>query len=161
MITFSAAVSKLAERCLKPMALRGAELLHTLPRASRVEPGGQLAMRLKPNPRSGIVSVCAWLVAIAVVAAGTAQQKRAMTFMDVIEMRSVGAGKISPDGKYVVYTVSIPQWKVGKNFTDVFVAATDGSVPPRQMTDRKSTRLNSSHGYISYAVFCLKKKKKN
>src|SRR2546422_4334918 len=26
-------------------------------------------------------------------------------------------------------------------------------------TDRKSTRLNSSHGYISYAVFCLKKKK--
>src|SRR5687768_18615585 len=26
--------------------------------------------------------------------------------------------------------------------------------------DRKSTRLNSSHGYISYAVFCLKKKKK-
>src|SRR2546429_6408950 len=27
--------------------------------------------------------------------------------------------------------------------------------------DRKSTRLNSSHGYISYAVFCLKKKKYN
>src|SRR2546422_4573494 len=26
-------------------------------------------------------------------------------------------------------------------------------------SDRKSTRLNSSHGYISYAVFCLKKKK--
>src|SRR2546422_4263421 len=26
--------------------------------------------------------------------------------------------------------------------------------------DRESTRLNSSHGYISYAVFCLKKKKK-
>src|SRR5216684_6464001 len=33
---------------------------------------------------------------------------------------------------------------------------------PRSQTrrDRKSTRLNSSHGYISYAVFCLKKKKK-
>src|SRR2546422_3289442 len=31
--------------------------------------------------------------------------------------------------------------------------------PPRPL-DRKSTRLNSSHGYISYAVFCLKKKKK-
>src|SRR2546429_3601229 len=28
----------------------------------------------------------------------------------------------------------------------------------RSSTDRKSTRLNSSHGYISYAVFCLKKK---
>src|SRR2546429_3798719 len=29
-----------------------------------------------------------------------------------------------------------------------------------ELEDRKSTRLNSSHGYISYAVFCLKKKKK-
>src|SRR2546422_4958592 len=34
-------------------------------------------------------------------------------------------------------------------------------VPERaHVVDRKSTRLNSSHGYISYAVFCLKKKKK-
>src|SRR2546422_7926843 len=31
----------------------------------------------------------------------------------------------------------------------------------RIQRDRKSTRLNSSHGYISYAVFCLKKKKKH
>src|SRR3712207_8301646 len=31
---------------------------------------------------------------------------------------------------------------------------------PRRRTDRKSTRLNSSHANISYAVFCLKKKKK-
>src|SRR2546422_6106410 len=30
---------------------------------------------------------------------------------------------------------------------------------PERLQDRKSTRLNSSHGYISYAVFCLKKKK--
>src|SRR2546429_4233805 len=34
-----------------------------------------------------------------------------------------------------------------------------GSKVPAMNTDRKSTRLNSSHGYISYAVFCLKKKK--
>src|SRR2546422_7490447 len=33
-------------------------------------------------------------------------------------------------------------------------------LPPNPLRDRKSTRLNSSHGYISYAVFCLKKKKK-
>src|SRR5687768_18342685 len=32
--------------------------------------------------------------------------------------------------------------------------------PHEKHVDRKSTRLNSSHGYISYAVFCLKKKKK-
>src|SRR5687768_17804539 len=37
----------------------------------------------------------------------------------------------------------------------------DRRSPPRRggLRDRKSTRLNSSHGYISYAVFCLKKKK--
>src|SRR2546429_6984150 len=32
-------------------------------------------------------------------------------------------------------------------------------LPAEGHQDRKSTRLNSSHGYISYAVFCLKKKK--
>src|SRR3712207_8165106 len=31
----------------------------------------------------------------------------------------------------------------------------------KEMRDRKSTRLNSSHANISYAVFCLKKKKRN
>src|SRR2546429_4045115 len=34
------------------------------------------------------------------------------------------------------------------------------STAEKDARDRKSTRLNSSHGYISYAVFCLKKKKK-
>src|SRR2546422_1154959 len=42
--------------------------------------------------------------------------------------------------------------------TLALIAGTHGDeVAP---VDRKSTRLNSSHGYISYAVFCLKKKKK-
>src|SRR2546429_1998107 len=35
----------------------------------------------------------------------------------------------------------------------------DGHFRRNARLDRKSTRLNSSHGYISYAVFCLKKKK--
>src|SRR5688572_32288063 len=34
-------------------------------------------------------------------------------------------------------------------------------IPIARERDRKSTRLNSSHSQISYAVFCLKKKKKN
>src|SRR5947209_16642821 len=42
---------------------------------------------------------------------------------------------------------------------------TPGRTPPKLRDhpgrDRKSTRLNSSHANISYAVFCLKKKKKN
>src|SRR2546429_4483156 len=41
-------------------------------------------------------------------------------------------------------------------------AADEGGRAGRALSqDRKSTRLNSSHGYISYAVFCLKKKKRH
>src|SRR2546422_1950022 len=39
------------------------------------------------------------------------------------------------------------------------LAGADGLRGYQDQADRKSTRLNSSHGYISYAVFCLKKKK--
>src|SRR2546422_151940 len=45
----------------------------------------------------------------------------------------------------------------------IAVIRAEGKTTPQiaPMADRKSTRLNSSHGYISYAVFCLKKKKKS
>src|SRR3989449_4938867 len=50
-----------------------------------------------------------------------------------------------------------PGLRVARLFVSRFERSDDvrGADP-----DRKSTRLNSSHGYISYAVFCLKKKKK-
>src|SRR2546429_2651524 len=48
--------------------------------------------------------------------------------------------------------------KTGAQFLVLVNAA---GTAPRLDTDRKSTRLNSSHGYISYAVFCLKKKNKH
>src|SRR2546422_4924794 len=49
------------------------------------------------------------------------------------------------------YKLSVPKPVQDKNFYLLSLF---------QRTDRKSTRLNSSHGYISYAVFCLKKKNK-
>src|SRR5437588_8169602 len=48
-----------------------------------------------------------------------------------------------PGGKWVLIDAGLPGWAA-----DIFA-------------DRKSTRLNSSHTVISYAVFCLKKKKTN
>src|SRR3712207_8482039 len=45
------------------------------------------------------------------------------------------------------------------SFGDVGAAARDVDVIVHLAEDRKSTRLNSSHAKISYAVFCLKKKK--
>src|SRR5687768_18424798 len=46
-----------------------------------------------------------------------------------------------------------------KYFIEGLVTYSNASKTRLLGVDRKSTRLNSSHGYISYAVFCLKKKK--
>src|SRR2546427_3232016 len=59
--------------------------------------------------------------------------------------------QLSPDGKIVV--------SVADNSTVKLWDARTGEFQ-RELADRKSTRLNSSHSQISYAVFCLKKKKK-
>src|SRR5690606_41699169 len=51
-----------------------------------------------------------------------------------------------------------------KKAGDLFVHSVtveEGTLTPGTALDRKSTRLNSSHVKISYAVFCLKKKKEN
>jgi dipeptidyl aminopeptidase/acylaminoacyl peptidase len=89
------------------------------------------------------VLVTLFVVCLAVGLAAQAPSKRVMTFMDVMEMRSAGSGRISPDGKSVLYTISIPQWKVGRNFTDIFIAPADGSAPPRQMTFTKEKSESS------------------
>src|SRR2546422_5528 len=53
------------------------------------------------------------------------------------------------------------QWnKNGTAITGATSSTYTTPVAARSDEDRKSTRLNSNHGYISYAVFCLKKKKK-
>src|SRR2546422_7251221 len=51
-------------------------------------------------------------------------------------------------------------WEEMERDPTVFVIGEDVGAYGGDVLDRKSTRLNSSHGYISYAVFCLKKKKK-
>src|SRR5260221_8992322 len=60
-----------------------------------------------------------------------------------LDGKSAGSMKVAPGS----FTTLVPQ-RQGKNAAARFTA------------DRKSTRLNSSHTVISYAVFCLKKKKK-
>src|SRR2546429_2198339 len=51
------------------------------------------------------------------------------------------------------------KWQVGFYSFDGDILQIEECVQTCFPKDRKSTRLNSSHGYISYAVFCLKKKK--
>src|SRR5438552_14864983 len=61
-----------------------------------------------------------------------------------------------------VYTASDAMETARRTLPDVLILDTelpDANVGQRTSGDRKSTRLNSSHQIISYAVFCLKKKK--
>src|SRR5689334_24533080 len=53
--------------------------------------------------------------------------------------------------------VTLPTWTLGRTAVAQTLHVALGSIGA-DLSDRKSTRLNSSHSSISYAVFCLKKK---
>src|SRR5688572_31053149 len=64
---------------------------------------------------------------------------------------------------YNTATKKIDQLTSFKDFPVINASGVNGTIVFEQagyLQDRKSTRLNSSHSQISYAVFCLKKKKK-
>src|SRR2546429_3343348 len=67
----------------------------------------------------------------------------------------------APRQQLTVIDTGITRIKQGHLYLCVPLLQVGGelSLEPPDPRDRKSTRLNSSHGYISYAVFCLKKKK--
>jgi dipeptidyl aminopeptidase/acylaminoacyl peptidase len=70
--------------------------------------------------------------------AQAAPAPRPMSFMDILEMRSVGGHDVSPDGKSMLYTLSVPDWKAGKSFTDVWLVSVEkGAASARQMTFTK------------------------
>src|SRR5687768_18056634 len=85
--------------------------------------------------------------------------------------RSAGCGLADPRRSHVAnFAADRPgdaaRFAAGERRPEVAAARPDeasaslhGRISAAFVTDRKSTRLNSSHGYISYAVFCLKKKK--
>src|SRR5476649_3014135 len=60
-----------------------------------------------------------------------------------------------------IYTLSLHDALPISTHSQVCVFDTIGWLAQNEFQDRKTTRLNSSHTVISYAVFCLKKKKKN
>src|SRR5256885_13292706 len=82
--------------------------------------------------------------------------------------RSDGAGEAqNPDGRGDPSTAQEPVQGPAVEVEHALLDAADGALHPGLLRsvpavrDRKSTRLNSSHLVISYAVFCLKKKKNN
>ena len=67
-----------------------------------------------------------------------AQQQRPMSFMDVQEMRTITAPAVSPDGKWMLYTLSTPDWKSARRQSDLYlVSMKDGLPSTRQLTFTK------------------------
>ena len=72
------------------------------------------------------------------VAESSAQDSRPLQFIDVQHMRSVGSPTPSPDGQWVLYTLSFPDWKEARRQTDLFVVSTLAGLPStKQLTFTK------------------------
>src|SRR5260221_7557137 len=78
------------------------------------------------------------------------------------DQKPVAALVPTSDGHYLTLKVDgikVPN-ATSMDYDLLWKANNSGTLTPQGTSDRKSTRLNSSHTVISYAVFCLKKKKK-
>jgi dipeptidyl aminopeptidase/acylaminoacyl peptidase len=72
------------------------------------------------------------------VAAGQQASKRPMDFLDVQLMRSAGSLAFSPDGRWVLYALTTPDWKEARSTTDLWLVSTERGLPSsRQLTFTK------------------------
>jgi dipeptidyl aminopeptidase/acylaminoacyl peptidase len=79
-------------------------------------------------------------VSLALCASTTSAQqaKRPMDFLDVQLLRTAGSLAVSPDGRWVLYTLSVPDWKEARSTTDIWlVSAERGISSARQLTFTK------------------------
>src|SRR5207248_10402625 len=85
----------------------------------------------------------------------------ALSLHDALPILAEGTAGMLKDQGYAVFVAlsGVRGLEIIRSEPQVGLVIADYAMP--EMTDRKSTRLNSSHRTISYAVFCLKKKKKD
>jgi dipeptidyl aminopeptidase/acylaminoacyl peptidase len=77
---------------------------------------------------------------IALANPALAADKRPMQIEDLFKFKRVAAPQISPDGKQVVYQVTSVSLDENKSSTALWIAATDGKTPPKQLTDPKGKK---------------------
>ncbi len=78
----------------------------------------------------------ALVFSIAFATAAAAQSaKRPVTFMDVQDMRSAGSEALSPDGRWLLFTVTTPDWQTARDQSDIHLVSVPEGVPSaRQLT---------------------------
>src|SRR5215467_918036 len=85
-------------------------------------------------------------LAIAAVLASPAPAvaQRPMTFLDAQNMRQVAGQDVSPDGKSMLYSLSIPDWNAARRQTDIYLVSFDGGLQTtRQLTFTKDKNETS------------------
>jgi dipeptidyl aminopeptidase/acylaminoacyl peptidase len=95
------------------------------------------------------------LASSAVSARQAGTQKRALRLEDYYRMRNVGSPRISPDGRWVAYTVSLPVEETNGNITDAWLVRSDGSAQPVRVASITGNISNLRFGddnKLRYAV---------
>jgi dipeptidyl aminopeptidase/acylaminoacyl peptidase len=77
------------------------------------------------------------LFCVLLAVAGVSAAKAPITHQDVWLMQQVGAPVPSPDGKWVVFSVTQPAYDDAQQASDLWLGATDGTTPPRRITFTK------------------------
>jgi dipeptidyl aminopeptidase/acylaminoacyl peptidase len=87
--------------------------------------------------------LCAALIAASLIAplmaAAQATSPKPITHETLWMMKRVGAPVVSPDGKWVVYSVSEPSYETDKAVSDLWLVPTDGLKPPHRITNTKAS----------------------
>ena len=101
-------------------------------------------------------SLLVYVITIAITSVVGAQQsdKRPMNFLDVQLIRSAASLAVSPDGRWVLYTLSVPDWKEARSTTDIWlVSAERGVSSQRQLTFTKDKSEGSPAWSIDGSFF--------
>src|SRR2546422_11194052 len=87
---------------------------------------------MKPMRSIHILACLIWLVS-----PPGAQQRHTITHEDVFLMKRVGSPAISPDGRWIVFSVTEPSYTEGDQVSDLWLVPSDGSAEPRRLTNSK------------------------
>jgi dipeptidyl aminopeptidase/acylaminoacyl peptidase len=79
-------------------------------------------------------------ITLAIATASIAADKRPMQVEDLFKFKRVAAPRISPDGKTVVYQLTSVNLAENKSSAALWIAATDGKTPPKQLTEPKGKK---------------------
>ncbi|MDP9192454.1 MAG: S9 family peptidase [Acidobacteriota bacterium] len=84
------------------------------------------------------------LLLLLIAAAAFAAEKQSLTHETMWQLKRVGSPVVSPDGKWVVFSVTEPSYDEKEQSTDLWLAAVDGSAAPRKITALKAGESDPS-----------------